>query len=110
MALAPFAPVPGEHREWRIQTVAGPLEVTLYEGSDAGPWLACCFADVGQAREHLGIRAGDCSTRLNPWSGKWNWHWHEFGPYTLRPSKAEKLAAGRQMIAAFCSEVQLRLR
>lgn len=46
-----------------IHTKLGPLSVTPY-----ADWIACRFHDVERAVAGLG---GD---RLNPHSGKWNWH------------------------------------
>jgi hypothetical protein len=54
-----------------IETSLGTLVVTPYDN-----WIACHFKDVEKAKQHL---SGD---RLNKFSGKWNWHSHEFySPY-----------------------------
>jgi len=54
---------PAQSYDWEIDTVAGALRVTPYPN-----WIACRFDDVEAARQrvHFGT--------LNPWSGKWNWH------------------------------------
>lgn len=52
-------------KAYSLETPAGTLRVTIFEG-----WLACRFLDVGKAKEVLLV--GD--DRLNPYSGKWNWH------------------------------------
>jgi len=106
LALAPFNPVKGEHRDWRIQTAIGPLEVTLYDKDGQGPWIACAFLDVEKARLHFGVSPSDFfKFRLNPYSGKWNFHCEEWA-CRVRPSKADKQAAGRRMISAFIEEVK----
>lgn len=57
---------PAQCYDWELDTVAGILRVTPYEN-----WIACRFDDVGTAKQlvHFGV--------LNPWSGKWNWHFEE---------------------------------
>ena len=49
--------------DWELDTVVGTLRVTPYDN-----WIACCFDDVEAAKQR--VRFGT----LNPWSGKWNWH------------------------------------
>ena len=53
-----------------IQTKLGLLSVTPYEG-----WIACRFHDVTRAAAHFGVTS-ITQQRLNPVSGKWNWHPH----------------------------------
>lgn len=108
-AMAPFRPGRGDLRDLCIATGIGPLELMLYDSDAAGPWIAAVFIDVDRAREHFGARPGDHSTRLNPYSGKWNWHCHEFAPRARRHSRAERQDAGRKMIAAFVRDVQKTL-
>ena len=48
----------------QLETLAGPL-LCKPEPSDSGPWLACRFTDVEQAKRWI-------SGPLNPYSGKWN--------------------------------------
>jgi hypothetical protein len=50
----------------QIETVAGALDLAPQDG-----WLACRFVDVERAKSLLGCTWGG---RLNPVSGKWNWH------------------------------------
>jgi hypothetical protein len=54
---------PAQCYDWELDTVAGTLRVTPY-----GTWIACRFDDVEAATQR--VRFGT----LNPWSGKWNWH------------------------------------
>ena len=49
---------------WSLVTRAGELRLAVHED-----WLACRFSDVGRAKAAL-----DSDARLNPFSGKWNWH------------------------------------
>lgn len=55
--------------EYKIQTVIGELFVSIYDN-----WVHCCFDDVEKAKAHFNI-TGINQGRLNPCSGKWNWHW-----------------------------------
>jgi hypothetical protein len=57
---------PPEHT---LLTRAGTLTVTVYEN-----WLACRFLDIQHAKRYLGDRTKDRDSRLNPHSGKWNFH------------------------------------
>lgn len=59
----------------RLETVVGTLSVILCE--EDGDWIACRFEDVEKAKQHFGI-FNICQGRLNPYSGKWNWHCWEF--------------------------------
>ena len=58
----------GEYERYTIQTKAGPLLVHVYDD-----WVACRFDDVARAKIHFGYMPG-VNSRLNPYSGKWNWH------------------------------------
>jgi hypothetical protein len=49
--------------DWRIDTVAGPLDISPYEN-----WVACRFDDVDRAIGKVGCGG------INPNSGKWNFH------------------------------------
>jgi len=68
-----------------LATKAGELRLSLstdlwlltqpgdWRGGHA-PWIACRFADVATAKRVLGS-----DDRLNPFSGKWNFHhWHNW--------------------------------
>ena len=65
--LGTLVPDPGrmdeEPIEYMVNTRAGALRVHVYDD-----WIACRFEDVAKAREV--VRSG----KLNPYSGKWNWH------------------------------------
>jgi len=107
-ALAVFVLEKGEYLDLRIQTKVGPLELMFYDSKE-GPWIAARFVDIDQARKHFGVKENDFRSRLNPCSGKWNWHWHEFEPVVSRHIKSLKQAGGQKMIAAFVAEVQKTL-
>lgn len=55
-------------RMFRIDTILGPLYITAYDD-----WIACCFDNVQAAKTHYGVTT--LGSRLNPYSGKWNWHY-----------------------------------
>lgn len=57
---------PGEHDPWQLHTLAGVLRLQPYDN-----WLACRFDDVEAAKQHAYFG------HLNPYSGKWNWHFTE---------------------------------
>ena len=61
-----FKPTPDGDREFSLDTPLGPLGATPYDD-----WIACQFKDVAKAKQHLPHGYAD---RLNPHSGKWNWH------------------------------------
>lgn len=54
---------------WQIDTPAGLLQISPYED-----WVACRFEDVEQAKAMVYYG------QLNPYSGKWNWHFARPGP------------------------------
>lgn len=84
-----------------IQTTAGPLMVTPYED-----FLACRFQDVAAARTALGVREHSFGSRLNPYSGKWNWLHREGVPHGTRRTKANYRAGLDAMLPKFVAEVQ----
>ena len=53
-----------------LLTKAGTLYLTPYKDC----WIACKFLDVANARHVLGEGPGG---RLNPYSGKWNFHYND---------------------------------
>lgn len=55
--------VPNHPDEYQLNTNIGILSIGIKDG-----WIACRFEDVEKAK---GANLGD---RLNPFSGKWNWH------------------------------------
>ena len=57
---------PAKCYDWELDTVAGTMRLTPYD-----TWIACRFDDVEAAK--LRVRFG----ALNPWSGKWNWHYEQ---------------------------------
>lgn len=56
----------------RMHTMAGELELSVHDG-----WLAARFVDLDRAKALLNPRGQLGDGRLNPFSGKWNFH---FGP------------------------------
>jgi len=56
--------------DWTLPTDLGPLLVSVHSGS---PDIFCRFDDTARAKARLGARYG----RLNPYSGKWNFHFPE---------------------------------
>lgn len=63
--------IKAEGFKYHIETCIGTLVVTPYDN-----WIACHFKDVEKAKQHIS------DDRLNKFSGKWNWHSHEFySPY-----------------------------
>lgn len=65
--------------DFRVETACGPLDVQLYP-----EWVACRFEDVEAAKSCLPHGSGD---RLNPHSGKWNFHY--FGCDDMRRAARE---------------------
>lgn len=57
-----FVPSGDSFMPWVIETKAGTLRASIQDD-----WLACKFDDVAKAK---GLAL---SSRLNPYSGKWNW-------------------------------------
>lgn len=59
-------------------TIAGQLTGCIQAGFQINrvkwetPWVHLRFEDVAKAREYFGIDS--IGYRLNPYSGKWNWH------------------------------------
>ena len=60
---------------FEIETKAGTLFVSPYED-----WIACRFENVEEAKRLLGN-----SARLNPYSGKWNFHYSDEAIHTSAP-------------------------
>ena len=56
----------------RLRTVVGDLDISVFDD-----WVATRFADPEAAKALLNPRGELGSCRLNPFSGKWNFH---FGP------------------------------
>lgn len=65
-----------DREEYKIKTVVGELFISICDN-----WVHCCFEDVAAARKHFGDHGFQC--RLNPCSGKWNWHWFDVDPKVL---------------------------
>jgi len=59
---------------YEIHTLGGRLRILLMDD-----WLACRFDDVEKAAKLFGITTIQ-QGRLNPYSGKWNWHWFDGVP------------------------------
>ena len=107
-AIAGFKPTREGRREFRIMTKLGALDAHFYDESD-GPWIAAIWDDVEKAKAQFGVEKtmiAASMNRLNPWSGKWNWHWFQYWPYQLKSRKADRVDAARKMIAAFVEKVQ----
>ena len=107
-AIAGFKPTRDGRREFRIMTRLGALDVSLHDADDE-PWLAAIWDDVEKARAHFGVGRNAIEAqqhRLNPFVGKWNWHWFQYWPYQLKSRKADRVDAGRKMIAAFVEKVK----
>lgn len=52
-----------------LDTPLGPLRIRVHEN-----WIHCRWQDVEKAKKYL----GDAHySRLNPYSGKWNWIYHD---------------------------------
>jgi hypothetical protein len=62
-----------------VQTICGELRVHVYED-----WYATAFVDTDKAKAHFGV-TGIGQGRLNPHSGKWNWHPWDVCPSGFRP-------------------------
>lgn len=54
---------------YSLQTHAGELRISI-----DGDSLMCRFEDVPKAKEELYSSLYGLDDRLNPYSGKWNWH------------------------------------
>lgn len=54
---------------YSLQTHAGELRISI-----DGDSLMCRFEDVPKAKEELYSSLYGLDDRLNPFSGKWNWH------------------------------------
>jgi hypothetical protein len=71
--------------EYKIETTIGELFISIYDN-----WVHCCFEDVAAARKHFGDHGFQC--RLNPCSGKWNWHfWDVRSDQTTKNWRKETL-------------------
>lgn len=68
--------VAGEHGyAHKLETVAGPLLVGVFEG-----WVACRFEDVEKAKRHFNVQRLFRHERFNPYSGKFNFQGFEASP------------------------------
>jgi hypothetical protein len=99
MLLQLGAKAESESRDgFRLNSIAGELMCHPYEN-----WLACRFTDVEKAKQVIG------SGSLNPFSGKWNWHFHKPGPADLvdlhaKLSEVIELASERKEILEHFNE------
>lgn len=55
--------------EYKINTILGELFIHIQDD-----WVHCCFENVDAAKRHFGVTGISANRRLNPYSGKWNWH------------------------------------
>lgn len=104
--LAPDLKLVEVPSNWRptftAQTICGPLTITPLDN-----FIACRFEDVEKAKAHFGVRDYDVGAkRLNPFSGKWNWHWFEGAAYKTRPSKAHVKAGIDAVLKTLTAEVE----
>jgi hypothetical protein len=87
-----------------LETAIGKLDIHVIDGD----WIACRFDDVEKAKEHFGVRGLGCG-RLNPYSGKWNWHHFEYAPVDsqgrIRPRKVLE-AALETLAKEFLEEIE----
>ena len=104
-AIGRFNPTREGRRDFRIKTSLGPLDVCIYVEKD-GSWIAAVWDDVDAVANHFGVKSFMSGDRLNPCSGKWNWHWLQFWPCGIKALKADREEAGRKMIAAFVKKVE----
>lgn len=114
--------------DFTVDTVAGALQVTLLGAltpllphkrglqdpagrSFSGIWIAARFLEPEKACDHWGIPRNQVftGTRLNGYSGKWNWMIHEFSvcryQQTYPSTVKEHHDGGVRMILAFCDAV-----
>lgn len=60
----------GGYKQWEVPTKVGILSISLHEPDKSSCYsIFSCFDDVKRAKELLGTHP-----RLNPHSGKFNWH------------------------------------
>jgi hypothetical protein len=90
LVLARGGRKPGSWYQMEILTKAGLLQVSVHD-SVYSPWIACRFQDVAAAREHFGVTALCSWHRLNPYSGKWNFHDGETPQATFQAFERELL-------------------
>jgi hypothetical protein len=69
-------PDPRDPEVFNVQTRHGPVRVSPYlVDDDLQPWVACRWQDLTP-----GLSEDLRGDRLNRFSGKWNWHAHEYAP------------------------------
>jgi hypothetical protein len=86
--------------EYKIKTVVGELFIHIQDN-----WVHCCFEDVAAARKHFkidNIHQG----RLNPFSGKWNWHWFDVNPAVLGNKSKDSKAALKLLADTVWREIE----
>lgn len=82
-------PAEGNQYRFELTTSVGVLRLQSY-----GSWIACCFDEPRRALHVAGAR-------LNPFSGKWNWHWLADGESSaLSALQNEIRGLARQLEAA----------
>ena len=105
-AIGRFSPTREGRREFRINTMIGPLDAQIYVDKDQSSWIAAVWGDVNAAAQHFGVKSLMSGDRLNPCSGKWNWFWREFWPCGVKDLKADREESSRKMIVAFVKKVE----
>ncbi len=88
---------------FQIETIIGRLDVTPIDD-----FIACRFDDVEKAKKHFGITTIQ-QGRLNPFSGKWNWHWFEGVTYQSRPTKENVTKGIDKILADLVKEIEALL-
>jgi hypothetical protein len=86
--------------KYEVQTIVGLLTIHVYDD-----WLACRFAETERPNAHFGVRYSDPCIRLNPYSGKWNWHWFECMPHGTKWTKANKAKGSALLLTTFQNAV-----
>jgi len=96
-AIAKFKPTPSlMPGGFNIQTKVGTLWIEVQNGSEC-PWIAARFEDIEAAKKHFGVVDGDFNSRLNPYSGKWNW---------MNTTKGSLIISYTSMINELVSEIE----
>lgn len=86
--------------EFKTETIIGPLHVRPMDD-----WLACRFIDVAAAAKHFNVTAIS-EHRLNPYSGKWNWHWFDHIVPARHEGRMHVTAGAENMLSAFAVAVE----
>ena len=92
-----------DNKTWawcHIPTKLGILSIHVFDD-----WIACRFVgDLEPAKKHWGIKTIN-QGRLNPYSGKWNWHWYDVSVYNSKTNKKATKTTLKALAAAFIKAV-----